>query len=87
MSGRIAWILVLAVVAVGAAWIVSGPARSQEPADNPFIGVACDPSGRWLALRANGEVYLSEGKSWLDRMEYRYTIETLEVPYKIKETK
>ncbi|MFH1276778.1 MAG: hypothetical protein ABIK65_00135 [Candidatus Eisenbacteria bacterium] len=87
MRQRIAWTLVFMIVAAWSARFLSTPARSEEPSGSPFVGVTCDSNGRWLALRANGDVYLSEGKSWLDRMEYRYTIETLEVPYKLKETK
>jgi hypothetical protein len=74
------WVCILGVIlgASLAAGILSVPARSEEPERAPFVGFVRDAGGHWAALRANGEVYVSEGTGWLDRMEYRYTIRTLE---------
>ncbi|RPJ46793.1 MAG: hypothetical protein EHM19_03780 [Candidatus Latescibacterota bacterium] len=81
------WLGVFAFVlaAALAAEIFSGPARSAEPESGPFVGFTRDAEGHWAALRANGEVYVSEGTGWLDRMEYRYTIRTLEEAFSPKQ--
>ena len=78
---KIAWALLLALAIGLAIQLLSAPVQSQESTKIPFVGITYDGKGRWAALRANGEVYLSAGDSWLDRMEYRYTIQTLEDAY------
>jgi len=76
---RFAWSLVVLLTATLAISLFSPLAQSQDRSTkNPFVAVTCDPQGRWLAIRSNGEVYVSEGKTWLSPMEYRYTIEVLE---------
>jgi hypothetical protein len=77
------WTALFALVLAGAliAEVFTPRAQSAEPTGVPFVGVFRDGEGHWAALRANGEVYVSEGTSWLDRMEYRYTIRTLEEAY------
>jgi hypothetical protein len=81
---RFAWVFLGALAAAAAVKGFSTPARSAEPERVPFVGVYRDGEGHWAALRANGEVYISEGTGWLDRMEYRYTIRTLEEAFPAK---
>ncbi|MFH1681835.1 MAG: hypothetical protein ABIH26_14490 [Candidatus Eisenbacteria bacterium] len=84
---RLGWILA-AVLSVALAMEFAVPAaRSSEPESVPFVGFVRDGEGHWAALRANGEVYVSEGTGWLDPVEYRYTIRPLEEAFAPKKKK